>query len=272
MSNSDLSTAPCRSVTAQEIKLFHENGWVKLQGMVSSEYVGLVLSAAHKNMGRDGDSNANTYHQYFNMEFARGLEIPAFRPLLAALARNAKTLMARNGIGARLMDDVWSAKLPADGTFRHGASTRTDFHQDFPVAGVDRSGGMMFWLALVDMTPEMGTMSFLNRSHRMGPLAAHFTHHGHDLTEVYPKLAAQCPSSGPISYKAGDVTVHSNLTVHGAGENRTDHVRWAYITVWQPSDAYWTGAHVQRFEELAEKGRMKPFGPLDADAFPVLSE
>lgn len=253
---------------------YNAYGWVKLEGLVNRESVDLVLHAAYELMGKDGDSNpvVDSDFRFFNLECAGGVKTDSFRPLLQGLGNTAKALMAREGIGARLLGDHFSAKLPVGGTFKHGSSTRTDFHQDFPITGVDRAGGVNIWLALVDVVPDMGAMSFLSGSHRLGPLAVHYSHMGRDLPEVYPKLERQCASSGPMTYKAGDVTAHNILTVHGAGENRTDRVRWSYITNWLPSDACWNGAQSELFGPLEKRGLMRPFGLLDDGEFPILSD
>ncbi len=56
----------------------------------------------------------------------------------------------------------------------------------------------------------------------------------HDLrrrrrTRRVPRAAAtsRCPSR--CTYELGDITVHTHLTIHGAGANRMDRPRWAYI-------------------------------------------
>ena len=55
------------------------------------------------------------------------------------------------------------------------------------------------------------------------------------------------PNSGYLSYGAGDVTVHSNMTVHSAGANMTDDPRWTYIVIVNPADACWTGGPADAF-------------------------
>jgi len=81
----------------------------------------------------------------------------------------------------------------------------------------------------------------------------------------FPELRA-CPSSGPVRYRAGDATVHSNLTVHGAGKNRTDRPRWAYIMMANPSDARWNGAPPEAYDV----GDMEFLDLLGGNRFPVI--
>ena len=51
------------------------------------------------------------------------------------------------------------------------------FLESLVVAG----GELQFWLALEEVTPEMGPMRFINRSHREGPLGSVFNGDGDDL-------------------------------------------------------------------------------------------
>ena len=46
------------------------------------------------------------------------------------------------------------------------------YHQDASEQGSDRVGEVQFWLALSEVTPEMGPMRFVDRSHREGPLGS----------------------------------------------------------------------------------------------------
>jgi hypothetical protein len=63
----------------------------------------------------------------------------------------------------------------------------------------------------------------------------------------YPQLLDECTSSGHLSYRVGDVTVHSNMTVHSAGSNVTDDPRWTYIVIVNPADACWNGGPADAF-------------------------
>ena len=44
--------------------------------------------------------------------------------------------------------------------------------QDASEHGSDRGGELQFWLALEEVTPEMGPMRFINKSHREGSLGS----------------------------------------------------------------------------------------------------
>lgn len=267
-------TLTCRSVTSEEIAHYQANGWAKLDRYISREFAANLLAMAQENLGIDANGNAvveGGVHPYFNLHVCNGFDDPVLRQLVIGNGCNAKMLMARgNGSEIRYFTDFFAAKLPANKTSTVAGNERTDRHQDFPDESIDRAGGMGFWIALTDLEPDSGTMHFLNGSHTFGPLGSHSTHVGRDVTDTYPRLLEKCSASTPMRYRAGDATVHSNLCVHGAGPNKTDRPRWAYIMACNPADARWTGAPSSRFTASVAEG-LQPFDLLDDGHFPIIS-
>lgn len=258
----------CRPVTADEIAHYQQHGWVKLDRFIDPAAIDEILRIARERMGEDGDSN-EAYGRdvaYFNAEGGGGLGVPTMRSLMEACAENAKLLMdRRRDPGIRYFTDVFATKLPSAWTTRNAGNGPTAFHQDFISFGVDRSGGMTFWVPLEAYGPESGTMSFVGGSHRVGVLGGFTTGTG-DLLEDLPELK-ELPLSGPMRYEVGDVTVHSHMTVHGAGKNRTQRPRWAYLITVNPADAVWTGAQLEAFDPAG----MTPYQPFDEERFPILA-
>jgi hypothetical protein len=262
--------ADCRAVTQAEVEHYAEFGWVKLPGFVAKGTVAAMLAMARARMGEDAQGNpvGPMPQPFFNPEATHGPGDPLLRPVLEGIGAAARRLQQRReGIGVRYFGDFFAPKLPAANSTAHSGAGATFYHQDYVNWAVDRSGGMTFWLALDDLAPESGTMRFFGRSHRMGALGHYRSYaQGGGILEDYPELESRCTLSDPLSYSAGDVTVHSNLTVHGAGENRTQRPRWAYIVVTNPSDVRWTGGVPEAF---ATEG-MHMLQPLDDARFPLI--
>ncbi len=270
--------APCRRVTTEEVAHYLEFGWVKLEAFVRADMVKLILKSALERMGEDADSNAvieligpgvEKKIAYFNAEYGGGLHIPPVRSLIEHIGKNGQALMSRSRpVGVKYFSDFYAPKLPSSKEAKHGGNGPTSFHQDFINFSVDRSGGMTFWLSLEDYGPEFGTMSFVNGSHRLGVLGNYRTYQkGEDLLDIYPNLRTEQKLSAPMSYAAGDVTVHSHMTVHGAGSNLTHRPRWAYLVLVQPADVCWTGAPAEAFDSTG----MQINQPLPEDRFPTLA-
>jgi hypothetical protein len=268
---SPIQALSCRAVTNDEVARYDNQGWVKLPGLVSPETAQALLDMAKARMGEDGQGNEVSPMQqpFFNPEVSEGPASPVLRPLIDGIGANGRELMQRRkGLGVRYFGDSFAPKLPAGRETRYPGAGATYYHQDFINWALDRSGGMTIWIALEDLEPESGTMSFLDGSHRLGTLGHYRSYEGaSDIRDDYPELVERCTETGPVAYRAGDATVHSNLTVHGAGENRTDRPRWAWIVMANPEDARWNGAPPEAYltDGMAHLDR------LDDDArFPLI--
>jgi len=264
--------SPCRAVTSDEVAQYREFGWVQLKGFIDPEMIATLLAKAKGIMGEDGDSNPpyGIDQPYFNAQLGGLYANRDVRPLLEAIGRNAKLLMARKaGVGVRLFNEFYAPKLPSAKKTRNQGNGPTSFHQDFITFAVDRSGGMTFWIPLEAYGPEAGTMSFINGSHKLGVLGNYTAYEGKDIREVWPELD-DLEMSEPITYELGDITVHSHHTVHGAGKNLMDRPRWAYLVLPQPADARWNGAPPEAFDPAAHN--MTPYGKFPDEGFPIIAE
>lgn len=274
-----VETSPCRPVTAEEVAHYEEFGWVKLKSFVKPETVKLILRTALERMGEDADSNAvietlstgdDKKIAYFNAEYGGGLEKPEMRAYIEGVGRAGRALMnRRRPVGVRYFSDFYAPKLPSSRKdTKHGGTGPTSFHQDYINFSVDRVGGITFWLALEDYDPSFGTMSFVDGSHRMGSLGNYRTFKaGEDLLDMYPELRSEMRMSEAMSYRVGDVTAHSHMTVHGAGPNLTNRPRWAYLVLVQPMDACWTGAPSEAFDHTGLALNQQ----LPDDRFPIIA-
>jgi Phytanoyl-CoA dioxygenase (PhyH) len=262
-------SAAFRSVTPEEVAHYQKFGWVMLKQFVPIPRVDQLLAMAKDRMGDDGDRNAPPQKfEYFNPLTMRGLKDPVLGPVIEHVGRNARALMARRApVGIRYFTDYFAVKLPSKkrNALRGGAGS-SDWHQDYAASASDRSGGMVFWLALADLTPDLGTMAFLNGSHRYGVMGHYTTYGKRNLLDSYPELLDNCTSSGNLSYAAGDVTVHSNLSVHSAGLNVTDNPRWTYIVIVNPADACWTGGPADAFDTTG----LRLHEEMDDGRFPII--
>jgi hypothetical protein len=264
------SAAPCRAVTAEEVAHYNEKGWVQLKRFIAPEMIATLLAKAKGLMGEDGDSNPSygIDQPYFNAFAASGWNDAAVRPLFGGIGEAARALMHRKDEpGVRLFNDFFAPKLPAAKKTRNAGNGPTSFHQDFITFAVDRTGGMTFWIPLEPYGPQAGTMSFLNGSHKLGVLGNYTSYDGRDIRDVWPELR-DCEESPQIEYELGDITVHTHLTVHGAGANHLDRPRWAYLVLPQPADARWNGAPPEAFDPAAHN--MTAYGKFPDDAFPII--
>lgn len=273
----------CRPVTADEVEHLHEHGWVKLRSFIDPDVIGEMLTMAREVMGDDADSNplsprmekaiaaGTSGLSYFNAQPTGGVAHPFIGALINQVGRSARVLQNRRSpagdlLGTRYYSDFFVPKLPSAKRSRHGGNGATAFHQDFITFSVDRSGGMTFWFPLEAYDGDFGTMSFIDGSHRTGVLGDYTTYGDGDALSAFPDLG-DLTMTEPMVYEVGDITVHTHLTVHGAGANVTDRPRWAYFLVTQPEDVCWNGSPCPNFDTR----EMRPWQPLDDERFPVIS-
>ncbi len=274
--------APCRPVTADEVEHLGELGWVQLKAFIDPDRARSVLELARQAMGDDADANpippgfeaaakAGEFGlDYFNAHLSFGTSNPVLEPLLRDAGQAARVLQGRRApdggtLGVRYYSDFFAPKLPSAQRSLHRGNGPTAFHQDFITFAVDRSGGLTFWFPLEAYGPETGTMSFVNASHRYGVLGDYTTYGDKDALGVFSELN-DLEVSAPLTYELGDVSVHTHLTVHGAGANLTNQPRWAYLIVTQPADACWNGSPCPNFSSK----RMTQWQPLGDERFPLI--
>jgi len=142
----------------------------------------------------------------------------------------------------RLVTDTVIFKLPE----WTGAGGDTDWHQDTPNMPLEpKTGAIQTWLALCEITPEMGAMQHLSGSHKEGPVRESGDTMANnwafdEFLAEFPRMREH-PISEPHTYAPGDALVHDGLCAHGADPNRTNRVRWAYTSYRIPAETLYVG-------------------------------
>jgi len=135
--------------------------------------------------------------------------------------------------------------------YKEPGSGPTPWHQDQYYIPLDTTNIMTMWIALVDCTADMGTMSYVSGSHAEGPLLGVGIS---DQSQVdYERLIAERGwTVAPLGdLKAGDLSVHAGWTVHCAPGNQTNRMREA-LTILYFED----GARIIEGNEYANKVHM----------------
>ena len=111
------------------------------------------------------------------------------------------------------------------GLFKEAGGGRTPWHQDqfyWPLA-TDRT--VTAWIPLVDIDPAVGSMTFVDGSHRMGD------GRGREISDASDAEFAALIDDGSLTTTThgamalGDVTFHHGWTIHSAPPNPTDAMR-----------------------------------------------
>jgi ectoine hydroxylase-related dioxygenase (phytanoyl-CoA dioxygenase family) len=119
--------------------------------------------------------------------------------------------------GVRLYHDQARFKEP------HGG--HTPWHQDQYYWPLEGPCAVTMWMPLVDVPPEVGSMTFASGSHLRGDLRGPAISDASEeaFARAVDDLGLPCETHGALA--AGDATFHAGWTLHRAGPNPTDRMR-----------------------------------------------
>jgi ectoine hydroxylase-related dioxygenase (phytanoyl-CoA dioxygenase family) len=269
-----------REVTDDEAAFFKENGWVELKGLLSEElaldmlaHLKQVVGLEHDELPRDHPDALATFEKISEADrtmffMSRLYDQRVFDVVSCGeLGEAASKLTGHRPM--RLFTDGIICKMPSWMEDLGGLmSGPTPWHQDFPPVPWDRVGGVQFWLALCEITPEMGSMQHLSGSHREPPLGCvQYTGGEQKAEELYPELWEKYEISPAHHFRPGDVLAHDSLTMHYAQANQTDKFRWVYTSYRIPANTLYNGVPNPRFDEFG----FTPWKPFDHPKFPIVT-
>lgn len=149
-----------------------------------------------------------------------------------AIAHSAALLTASEAI--RLFHDRMIIKYPE----RREVSGILGWHTDRSYWRTCTSLNMITaWIPFHDTTTEMGTLRFVDRSHKWQGNDRMATAHEQDMTGLLERASKSGPvEEVPVVVKRGQVSFHHCFTIHGSGPNYSDDERIALAVHMQPSD------------------------------------
>ncbi|MHB8509314.1 MAG: phytanoyl-CoA dioxygenase family protein [Candidatus Dormibacteria bacterium] len=143
---------------------------------------------------------------------------------------------------------IHHSKLAAKPAVKGGGAGT--WHQDFPFYPHSNTDLVTAFLYLDDTGPDNGCMTMVKGSHRRGP-ASHTDASGHFAAGLQdPGLYADESLLVPIEVKAGTVSFHHCLTIHGSGVNHSGRPRRGLAIQYRAADAAQLGGFL-----LLDSGR-----------------
>lgn len=248
----DLSDA--YPLTADQIGSYQENGHILLREVASpsevAAYRDAILNAVerYKTETRSLDERETTFQKAFLQIMNLWQHDDTVRRLVLArrYAKIAAELMGVDGV--RIYHD--------QALFKEPGGSHTPWHQDHFYWPIDTDNTITMWMPLVDATRDMGTMTFVSGSHKMGNLGKWGI--SDDSEEKLQKLIEQ--HGLELSYAgdmaAGDATFHAGSTLHRALPNESDRMREVMTVIY-----YADGAHVKEPATEAEQSDLDRWLP-----------
>jgi len=252
----------------EEIAAFRRDGHVRLRALASAADVEAfrpavravvdAVAARHDHQGRIDDYD-RLFTQVTN---AWRLAEPVRRFVLARrFARVAARLMGVEGV--RLYHD--------QALFKEPGGQPTPWHRDRYYWPLDTTHTVTMWMALVDVAPDMGPMTFASGSHLAGDVPALAISAESDLLLARYVAARRFPLAG-AALAAGDATFHSGGTLHCARANLSA-ARREVMTVIYFADGTRVLAPANPFQEADARAFLpgvKPGDPAASELNPLL--
>lgn len=223
-------------LSPMEIKSYKEEGWLLLPDMLDAHSSDAARQDVHHIVNALGTSDAD-------LKKASGVSSKLLQTgqyvrgsMLDKLVNSASL----NAVANQLLGGDSSLYFSFTAVKSGGGGGQFHFHQDNNYTQfTDGLGGINFWFALVDMTPENGCLCVKPRSHLDGTLTSANAGEG----DHHQSLGDDIGTYLPVRMRAGDAIAFSRLTVHGSGANITNDPRYGYSVHFYRDDvmARWDG-------------------------------
>ncbi len=252
------------NITEEQVQFFQSNGYIKIENALSRAELNDFRQALAAVTDQPGQGHlhqvGNKYTQDVNVwTVHEGVRRHVFNPKLAEIARRLSRSKR-----IRIWHDQLIVKMPGN--------RPTQYHHDLPLWPMIEAGALTCWIALVDVTVDMGCMRFIPGSHQWGRLAfatlPNETLENQDgLRMVVPEDKYDALESVTVELKAGSCTFHNALTIHHTGSNLTDRPRMGFIINYMPDGTRYSGKpHVTTDPLGLAIGQ-----PLSGELFPILA-
>ena len=201
------------SLTKEQVEAFNRDGYLAGIRIFDKEQITQIRryfdQLLEKTLAAGGDSySISTAH----LRYGRVYDILTHPRIVARI----KDLLGENVIA---WGSHFFCKMPGDGK-------RVSWHQDSSYWPLTPSMAVTAWLAIDDASVENACMRYIPASHHLGHLT--YTLSENDESNVLNQTVTGAESLGEpfnVELKAGEISIHSDLLLHGSEANESNKRR-----------------------------------------------
>ncbi len=234
--------------TEEDVKFWEQNGYWKSSKVLDDDFLERLRNAMYRLWAAEFETGKEPWGGPWRLP-----ENPyAIRKMdNAHWANNTIKELATNetigAMAARLArtDEIrlWHDQLlykPGLGDAASGAGGNVGWHQDRNYWQCTTDNLLTAWVAFDDVTLHNGCMQVVPGSHTWGLLEGNFFEQDMEkLKKSIEEKTGKEFKTEPLTLKAGEVSFHHCLTIHGSGPNLTRRPRRSLVLHLMPKNAYY---------------------------------
>jgi ectoine hydroxylase-related dioxygenase (phytanoyl-CoA dioxygenase family) len=213
-----------RTLTAEQVAAFNRDGYVKGIRIFSPEEIGGIRAVFDELLARTLAAGGNSYSiSTAHLRHGRVYDLLTHPRIVACI----KDLLGEEVIG---WGSHFFCKMPGDGK-------RVSWHQDASYWPLTPSKAVTAWLAIDDADAGNACMRFIPGSHVLGHLTYSLSED--DEANVLNQTVTGAETLGePVlaELKAGEISIHSDLLLHGSEANQSARRRCGLTLRYCPAD------------------------------------
>lgn len=200
-------------LTAEQIAAFNRDGYLKGIRIYSDAEIGNIRNYFDRLLEQIIAAGGNSYSiSTAHLKYGKVWDILTERRIVGIV----RDLLGENLIG---WGSHFFCKMPHDGK-------AVAWHQDASYWPLSISKALTVWLAVDDADRENGCMKFISGSHHHGHLTYRpSTPEEHNVLDQTVENAEQFGTEILDELKAGEISIHSDLLLHGSEANDSDRRR-----------------------------------------------
>jgi non-heme Fe2+,alpha-ketoglutarate-dependent halogenase len=213
-----------QQLTAGQVETFNRDGYLTGIRVFDDEEIAEIRSYFDDLLARTLAAGGNSYSiSTAHLRYGRVYDLLT-NPKIVSYVRD---LLGENVVA---WGSHFFCKMPGDGK-------RVSWHQDASYWPLTPSKAVTVWLAIDDATVENACMRFIPGSHWFGHLTHTLTEND-DSNVLNQTVAGVEQLSAPVDneLRAGELSIHSDLLVHGSEANASDRRRCGLTLRYCPVD------------------------------------